>query len=200
MSVRSASGASRVREACAALWRSLGRNRGRRARKSKSGRTLLVQERIIRQSYSEFEAYCNRGLETVVYWYGQESNSPSADVVTKVAVPDAERQPTHYHVPMEEAAKMGSAMMKDSLVCLAQFHTHPGELTWHSEYDDQNSISTRDGFLSLVAPRYGCRRDPSLNKVSIHEAWDGRWYLLAGPARKQRIRVVKDTADLRVGE
>ena len=167
-------------------------------KKSKSGRILLVQKHTVRQTYNTFEWYCNRGLESVVYWYGLELHGLCVDVVMALAIPDAECHATCYDVPAEEAARMGNAMMEDSLVCLAQFHTHPGKHTRHSVYDDQNSLSTRNGFLSLVAPKYGYGRDLSLDKVSIHEAWDGRWHLLARPAGNQRIRIVEDTVDLRV--
>lgn len=173
--------------------------RPRPVRRSKSGRVLLVQKHVIRQSYEVFGDGCRQGLESVVYWYGLESPVSGADVVVAVAVPDAQRHPTWYETPAEQAATMGKAMAEASLVCLAQFHTHPGRNTRHSLHDDQNSISIRNGFLSLVTPCYGCRQDPGLKNVSIHEAWDARWHLLAKPAGRQRIRIVDDILDLRGG-
>lgn len=166
-------------------------------RQSKSGRVLLVQKHVVRQSYEAFGDYCRQGLESVVYWYGLEPPGSSTDVAVAVAVPDAQRRPTEYEISAEQAFAMGKAMTKASLVCLAQFHTHPWRNTRHSLYDDQNSISIRNGFLSLVAPDYGCRQDLGLEEVSVHEAWDARWHLLAKPAGQRRIRIVDDVVDLR---
>ena len=175
-------------------------NRGNHMRKSKSGRILMVQRHIVQQSYNALHEHCDKGLESVVYWYGLELHDLNTDIVVAVAIPNADLHNMRYEVSAEEAARMGKVMMTNSLVCLAQIHTHPGKDTNHSRYDDLNSISTRNGFLSLVAPNYGCRLDLGLDKVSVHEAWDARWYQLARPARKQRIRIIEDLADLRTGE
>ena len=171
-----------------------------RARTSNSGRTLVVQKHIVRQSYNSFSKYCSLGLESVVYWYGLELHAQNVDVVMAVAIPNVDRYATCYEVTAEDAAKMGSTMSVNSLVCLAQFHTHPGSNTRHSVYDDQNSISTRNGFLSLVAPKYGRELDLDLDRVSVHEAWGFQWHLLTRSAKKRRIRVIGDVVDLQVGE
>lgn len=168
-------------------------------RKSKSGRVLLIQKHVIRQSYAAFSDCCRQGLESVVYWYGLEPPGSSTDIAMAVAIPNAQRHRTWYEIPAEQASEMGKAMAKASLVCLAQFHTHPWKNTRHSLYDDQNAISLRNGFLSLVAPDYGCRQDLELKGVSIHEAWDARWHLLAKSAGQRRIRIVNDVVDLRGG-
>jgi len=166
-------------------------------RQSKSGRVLLVPKHVVRQSYEAFGDYCRQRLESVVYWYGLETPGSSTDVAVAVAIPDAQCHPTWYEVSAEQASAMRTTMATASLVCLAQFHTHPWKNTRHSLYDDRNSISIRNGFLSLVAPNYGCRQDLGLEEVSVHEAWDVRWYLLAKPAGQRRIRIVDDAVDLR---
>ena len=166
----------------------------------KSHRVLLVQKHSIQQTYDIFKDSCDDKLESVVYWYGKSSLDENTDAVMTVAVPNARRSVVNYDVSAEAAAKMGRMMMEKSLVCLAQIHTHPTEHTAHSDYDDLNAISTRNGFLSLVVPYYGCKQDPKLNAVSVHEAWDKCWYRLTKTAKKQRIRIVEDVVDLRTGE
>lgn len=173
--------------------------RDNRIRKSKSERILMVQRHIVQHSYNALHESCDKGLESVVYWYGLELHDPNVDVVMAVAVPNADLHNTWYEVSAEEAAKMGKIMMMNSLVCLAQIHTHPRKDTNHSRYDDLNSISTRNGFLSLVVPNYGCRQDLVLDQASVHETWDARWYLLTRHAKKQRIHIIEDLVDLRDG-
>ena len=156
-----------------------------------------MQRRIMQQSYNAFRRNCWKRLESVVYWYGVESSDLNVDVIAAVAIPDAKCYNTHYEVSAEKASAVGEAMIKNSLVCLAQFHTHPGKNTKHSQYDDLHSLSIRNGFLSLVAPDYGCKKDLEMDKVSVHEAWDANWYRLTKTASKQRILVVEDVVDLR---
>lgn len=156
-----------------------------------------MQRHIIRQSYKAFGDYCHLGLESIVYWYGLEPFESNTDIVMAVAIPDAQRHHTWYEISAEQASVMGKVMAGESLVCLAQFHTHPERNTTHSLYDEQNSLSHRDGFLSLVAPNYGCKQDLELSRVSVHEVWDARWYLLTRPAARQRIRIIEDIVDLR---
>ena len=167
----------------------------RPVQRSRSNRILLVQEHIIQQSYSAFRNNGIRKLESVVYWYGVESQDLNEDIVMAVAVPNATCHSTHYEVSEDEAATMGRNMMKKSLVCLAQFHTHPGKHTEHSFYDDWNSLSHRNGFLSLVAPNYGCDKDPCLDDVTVHEVWDHRWYRLTRDSKRRRLRIIKDITD-----
>ena len=166
---------------------------------NKSNRILLVQKHIIQQTYNVFKDGCGNGLESVAYWYGQASLDETKDAVLTVAVPDARRYATQYEVPERATTKMGKMMIKKSLVCLAQIHTHPGRYTMHSDYDDSHAISIRDGFLSLVVPDYGCRQDLNLSGVSVHEAWGRHWRLLTKVAKRRRICIVEDVVDLRTG-
>lgn len=72
-----------------------------------------------------------------------------------LAIPCAQRSASHYRVDAESVAKVAREMIKSSLVCLAQFHTHPGQCTTHSYTDDHEAMSGRRGFLSMVAPYHG---------------------------------------------
>ena len=134
-----------------------------------------------------------------MYWYGTESES--ADTVVSLAIPDAQRGESHYRVDADSVARMARRMIKRSLVCLAQFHTHPGQGTAHSQTDDREAMSGRSGFLSLVAPRYGSSECPFPSSVSVHEACDGGgWRLLDDSEKMDRVRIVDDDdADARRG-
>ena len=164
---------------------------------SKSNRVLLVQKHIIHQSYLVFNDRRNRGLESVVYWCGKESFDKDMDIVLSVAIPYAMQTSHDYFVPEKATTAMGRAMIVNSIVSLAQFHTHPEKNTEHSSYDDENAISSRNGFLSLVAPDYGTEEAQNFDTVSVHEAWNKRWYMLTNSAKKYRIRIIDDIIDLR---
>ena len=171
--------------------------RGRRERNRQSARPLLVPRHIVDETYRMFAAYRSARVESIGYWYGIESDT--ADAVVSLAVPDAERGPCHYAVSEDTITAMGRAMMGDSLVCLAQFHTHPGQSTAHSAHDVREAMSNRDRFLSLVAPWHGSPEHAFPDCVSAYERQGGRWVLLEGGAKRDRIRTVDGVVDLRGG-
>lgn len=157
---------------------------------NRGGRVMLVQKETIRNTCELFARHGCRGEEAVAYWYGIECADGRISAVLSVAAPPAECSRGSYAVGRSEMARMGRAMRSQSMVSLAQFHTHPGRDTEHSQYDDLNAISARDGFLSLVAPWYGRGLDAALEGVTVHEAWNGRWHMLEGDAHRERIAVV----------
>ena len=157
---------------------------------SPTGRTLLVQKELVQKTYEVFAKHGARGNEAVAYWYGAECEGGCADAVLSVAAPNARCTPYNYSVDREEMARVGREMASRHMVSLAQLHTHPGDVTEHSEYDDENAISRRNGFLSLVAPRYGMAGAAMLEGVTVHEAWKGQWHILGGSARRMRIVAV----------
>lgn len=170
-------------------------------RASKSGRRLAVPRRLLDATYDIFAEHGDRREESVVYWYGAESlrtgRGGKIDLVAAVGVPRGRYAEGQFAVQADDAARLGRAMMSQSLSCLAQFHTHPGRGTEHSDHDDENSISMRDGFLSLVAPCYGGAGRSLRDGVTVHEAWGRRWYVLGGGAAEERILVIDDIVDQR---
>ena len=170
-------------------------------RASKSGRRLAVPRHLLDATYDIFAEHGSRREESVVYWYGAESlrtgRGGKIDLVAAVGVPCARYTEGQFVVQGDDAARLGRAMMSQSLACLAQFHTHPGSGTEHSDYDDENAISMRDGFLSLVAPCYGGAGRSLRDGVTVHEAWDRRWYVLDNGAIGKRIFVIDDIVDQR---
>ena len=172
-------------------------DRGGPGRRHLTARPLLVPRRIVDETYRMFDEYRSARVESVAYWYGIES--AAADVVVSLAIPDADRGPCHYAVSEAATAKMCRAMMHSSLVCLAQFHTHPGQSTVHSDHDVREAMSNRERFLSMVAPWHGSTRYAFPGSVSVYERQGGGWALLEGDAKRGRIRVVDDVADLRRG-
>ena len=140
--------------------------------------------------------YCAKRVESIVYWYGLEAEN--ADTVVSLAIPNAQRGGSHYKVDSESVAKMARKMIQKSLVCLAQFHTHPGLGTTHSHTDDQEAMSNRRGFLSIVAPCHGSAEYAFPDSVSVHEArGGGGWRLLGDSEKSGRVLVVDDVVNTR---
>ena len=168
---------------------------GGAGRRHQVARPLLVPKRIVGETYRMFGAYHSARVESIAYWYGIES--AAADAVVTLAIPAADRGPCHYAVGEDATTEMCRTMMDSSLVCLAQFHTHPGQSTAHSDCDVREVMSNREQFLSLVAPWHGSAGHAFPGSVSAYERQRGEWVLLEGSAKRGRIRVVDDVADLR---
>ena len=168
--------------------------------KSNSNRILIIQKHILLQTYDLFSKYCDQRVESVVYWYGKESVTNNTDVILSVVIPHTLRKARNYEVLEKSVTNMSNTMHVKSLVCLAQFHTHPGHNTEHSFYDDTNALSSRNGFLSLVTPNYGCNKEINFDNISIHEAWKQKWYFLSDSAKKTRIFIIDDLVDLRTND
>lgn len=162
----------------------------------KKPRPLIVPKSIVDATYESFAEYCAKRVESVVYWYGLEAEN--ADTVVSLAVPSAQRGGSHYKVDSESVAKMARKMIRESLVYLAQFHTHPGLGTAHSHTDDREAMSDRGGFLSIVAPCHGSAEYAFPDSVSVHEArGGGGWRLLGDSEKSGRVVVVDDAVDAR---
>lgn len=167
---------------------------------SPSGRTLLVQKTVVEKTYGVLQegGKCNK--EAVAYWYGVErQRGGGPDAVLSVGVPDAECTAGSYRVAEADAARLGREMRRQSIVSLAQLHTHPGGCAEHSPADDLDAMSLRDGFLSIVLPHYGRRSGPLLGDATVHERWNGQWHVLAERAVPGRIGLVDDIVDQRCG-
>ncbi len=167
---------------------------------SKSERQLIVNKDILLKTHESFQKYMIEQNESIIYWYGIESFKENKDYVTCVVAPKAKRTPRNYFVTANDAAKMGKKMIEMGWICLAQFHTHPRKDTEHSDYDDEHTISTRNGFLSLVAPEYGNYSPLNFEEISIHESWDNVWDILDDPTKLTRIHVIDSFVNFEIGD
>jgi len=163
-------------------------------------RVLLVPRHALELTGQKFLPYWHRREEAVAYWFGIRSVSDGVDVVLSVVVPRAHHTGGNYEVPVEETTRMGHLMLEAGLTCLAQIHTHPPGVRQHSIYDDQHAISTSERFLSLVFQDYGNVRVGDLRDVTVHEAFYDRWVVLKDDQKDQRIKIIEDDVDLRVGD
>jgi proteasome lid subunit RPN8/RPN11 len=64
---------------------------------------------------------------------------------------------------------------QEKLVLVGQVHGHPGEFIDLSEVDRAMGFRV-PGFLSIVAPYYGTRRDTPLDQCGFHEFGAGAQY------------------------
>ncbi len=75
-----------------------------------------------------------------------------------------------------------------NLRLVALIHTHPEEWVGLSAVDEENQISSRIGFWSLVVPHYG--REPwHLDEIGVHERLEIGWRQLTPQEVRKRVCV-----------
>jgi proteasome lid subunit RPN8/RPN11 len=77
------------------------------------------------------------------------------------------------------------------LCLVALIHTHPAEWVDLSAIDEQNQISSRIGFWSLVVPHYG-RKPWNLKMMGVHERAETGWHRLSAKEIQRRIQRSND--------
>lgn len=102
----------------------------------------------------------------------------------------ADDRATALSLELPEAAKFGlyQQLAREKLRILALLHTHPEgwvDLSW---IDQQNQISSRIGFLSIVLPFYGTH-DWNYDEIGFHVKCDRGWRRIRGQEAAEAVRV-----------
>lgn len=107
---------------------------------------------------------------------------------------DVALEPGFVHVGSDTTAEMGRWLRAQGLSALIQVHTHPNRWTGHSPTDDDFSIASSDGFVSLVWPHYGARPVKQIDDLGVHRLSAGEWCDLEGSDAQALIRIVESEA------
>jgi hypothetical protein len=145
---------------------------------------VFAGEGLLQETLAHFRR-CGRGRdECVVYWTGPLGDAKLAD---EVVHPLHTATRYEYVVDQRWAVRFAIEGARRRRVVRLQVHVHPG-LAFHSPTDDQHSIYSKPGFLSLVVPD-GAREPATLDRCYLAELQaDGTW--LGVPPREQ-IRLVR---------
>jgi hypothetical protein len=130
------------------------------------GGFLHVATKIVLTTFQTLRQ-CGAGrCECAMYWTG-----PTADsLVDGVEHPVHERSPFGYVVDDKWLTDFWKRLAASRRSVKAQVHTHPDH-AFHSVTDDQWSIVSQPGFLSVVIP------DFATGAPSLDQAWIGRLQL-----------------------
>ena len=96
--------------------------------------TLVVAAQVWRSTISLLEPYARVQVEAGVLWYGTRSSDELA-VAVLAGIPRQTNRKRSFEITSEDLAALNRAV-PERLVVVAQLHTHPGEDTEHSPWDD----------------------------------------------------------------
>jgi hypothetical protein len=102
----------------------------------------------------------------------------------------ADDHATALSLELPEAAKFGlyQQLAREKLRIQALLHTHPDSWVDLSWIDQQNQISSRMGFLSIVLPFYGMR-DWNHDEIGFHVKCDRGWRRIHGQEAAEAVRI-----------
>lgn len=143
--------------------------------------TIAVPREAVSAVVDHLKACGRYGFEGVAFWAGRLQGERrflvnEAIVPRQHAVADMESG-VGVVVGGHELFRLGVRLHKARMQLIAQIHSHPGS-AYHSSTDDEMSIMTRVGTLSIVVPDFASR-GLTLSTMAVHRlARDGRWICL----------------------
>lgn len=117
--------------------------------------SFQISRAALDYSYEFMKSVGRRGYEGLVFWAGVLHGDLAHVSEAYVPAQKAYRTPDGLlvHVESEALHHFNSELYRRSLRFLAQIHSH-GEHAYHSETDDNHSMVTTLGGLSLVVPHF----------------------------------------------
>lgn len=125
--------------------------------------------------------------ESACVWIGTASG-----VVQRVTFHHeiADDHATALSLELPEKAKfwLYQQLAREKLRILALLHTHPESWVDLSWIDQQNQISSRVGFLSIVLPFYG-KHDWNYDEIGFHVKCDRGWRRIHGQEAAEAVKI-----------
>jgi len=156
---------------------------------------ILISDLLLARTadlLASFAAACE--AEGVVYWFGIESGA--VEVVTTLAVPDAEAGYGCVLTSPEANARVLTELVGTPLVLIGQAHSHPRHNVRHSGFDDNHTFARHEGALSVVVPYFG-RRSFRLTRCGVHRFINGRFHVIGRSELSRHLIVVPGEKDCR---
>jgi hypothetical protein len=158
-------------------------------------RTYWVPRWALDRSWQFLRQDGLKKVESTVLWGGRRFGEEA--VVLSVLYPcghDVALEPGFVHVGADTTAEMGRWLRAQGLAALIQVHTHPGVWTGHSRTDDDFSIASSEGFVSLVWPDFAARPVQGIQDLGVHRLSGGEWSDVEGDDARDLIRIVESGA------
>jgi hypothetical protein len=131
---------------------------------------------LVERTLDEFRRCGQDRRECVVYWL---TDRTSPDLADDLVHPDHMAGPAWYVVEDRWLNSFAIDLADCARAAVAQIHTHPGSFASHSDIDDEFVLVPSPGFVSVVVPDYGRRKDRESWGVHVLER-DGTWRLDPG--------------------
>jgi len=115
-----------------------------------------VPSTIFKKTVENFRQAGLDHKESIAYWTGklEEQRAVIKHVIFADDYQEFNNEELFAQMPLSATLKIGELIHQQNEILIAQVHSHPFE-AFHSFIDDQNPISHRIGFFSIVVPFFG---------------------------------------------
>jgi hypothetical protein len=158
-------------------------------------RTYWVPRFILDRSWLMLRQDGLKQVESTVLWGGRRFGDNA--VVMSVLYPcgpDVAMSGRLLRVGPDTTAEMGRWLRAQGQRALAQIHTHPGAWVDHSSTDDDHTIASNEGFISIVWPRFAAVPLTDLTEAGVHRLRGGKWARLSREEVHELFRVTESEA------
>lgn len=125
--------------------------------------------------------------EGLVLWAGIRVDT-LAFVIAPVLV-ESDHGPRHVIADERGFGRAVRTVRAYGLQLVAQVHSHPGDITIHSDGDDGLILAPYEGYFSLVVGNYG--RGGFAEGLGVHEYQSGKW-VYVGQDSPDSVRLVPE--------
>lgn len=137
----------------------------------------LVPRSILDATVQELRSRSAGWRESAAIWTGNRDGTVH-QVFFHHILADDRGGPLSLELPEHAKLDLYQRLAKKNQVLLALLHTHPEDWVGLSSVDQQNQLSSRVGFWSIVLPHYG-RNDWNLREVGFHVRAERGWVQLS---------------------
>lgn len=127
------------------------------------------------------------GKEGLVLWAGRLDQDGAQCVVMSIKAGDA--WPHGVRLNFKQLLRLTTLLSKNKLILLAQVHNHPDRIP-HSQGDDKNPASHRQGYISIVVPEMGTKGINLLDCYAYEYQSQLRWRELKAEEKAGRFRTL----------
>lgn len=150
---------------------------------------IILPETVLRDTFKVFRDYGNHSLEACALWVGFDSKD--IFYIKEVWFPPQENSIIDYYVSDIDVHMINVKLNKKNYSAIAQLHTHPNS-AFHSCIDDEFSILTLPGSLSIVIPEFGnFPIKSSLNEMVVYRLIFNEWKLQSKEEVKILFKIVE---------
>ncbi|PLR75276.1 hypothetical protein CU633_21955 [Bacillus sp. V3-13] len=130
------------------------------------------------------------GVEGLVFWSGVIGEGDVAFIKRAIVPSRLMASRVHATITEKDLNEIYCTLRSHNEFLLAQVHSHPGA-AFHSDTDDENAISFKKGFISIVVPFFGQVPFADLSQCKVYEYDGGQiWKALSRNEQTSRFKIV----------
>lgn len=152
-------------------------------------RTFVVPRPVLHETTKYLQAAGEDGVEAWVLWAGKATKDRFT--VTKATLPRQHASMISTQVDQSDLATFFDGLRAAGLHLGVQVHSHPGA-AFHSATDNEHSIATQYGSLSIVVPDFCAMGLRSLKDCAVFRLGRMGW---CGPLAARIVRALIEVTD-----